>query len=205
MTDKPLILAIESAVAGGSISLLRGDYEITSWTGEGGVSRAEDLLPNIASLLERSRTDKQKLERLAVSTGPGSYTGIRIGIATALGLKNALGIPCNGLLVTEAMRVASSGEDFVTAIPMGRNDVCRHGLASEKPVLTTFSEFLEFIRSNPKTQIIAERSLYLRLTESTIPVELLVDAGSNLAHYVGLAASKIEDGEDLEPLFIKTA
>src|SRR5437762_2203656 len=130
MTDKPLILAIESAVVGGSISLLRGDTEIGGWTGEDGVSRAEDLLPNIASLLESSGTDKQVIDQLAVSTGPGSYTGIRIGIATALGLKTALNIPCIGLLATEAMRVISSRDNFVTAIPMGRNDVCRQGPAS---------------------------------------------------------------------------
>jgi tRNA threonylcarbamoyladenosine biosynthesis protein TsaB len=70
--SESMILAIESAVGGGSISLLRGSTEIAGWIGEGGVSRAEDLLPNISRLLHKAVVDKYDITKLAVSTGPGS-------------------------------------------------------------------------------------------------------------------------------------
>jgi universal bacterial protein YeaZ len=198
-----IILAIESAVAGGSISLFRGKTEIANWGGEGGVSRAEHLLPNIASLLENSGIGRKDLTQLAVSTGPGSYTGIRIGIATALGLKNALKIPCAGIIVTDAMRAAaSSGKNTVTAVPMGKNDVCRYPVSGES-VVTTYSEFLEFVRSNNEIQMVVEKSLYLRLIESQIAHDSLINAGANLAFYVGLAALKPNSHGNLEPLFVK--
>jgi len=207
--SEPIILAIESAVAGGSLSLMRGETEIASRIGDGGVSRAEDLLPNIVRLLEKSGVAKNQITKLAVSTGPGSYTGIRIGIATVLGLRNALKIPCVGVPVTAAMLAASlRGGKAVAAVPMGRNDVAYQEFETENayaaPRLTTFERFVKFARSNVKGEIIAEKSLYLRLRESDVAESSLANAGDNLAYYVGSAALK-ETGEDLEPLFVKAA
>jgi len=207
--SESMILAIESAVGGGSISLLRGSTEIAGWIGEGGVSRAEDLLPNISRLLHEAVVDKYDITKLAVSTGPGSYTGIRIGIATALGLRNGLNIPCTGVPVTEAMLVGSNREGSVTtAIPMGKNDVSyqEFSLANKStPKLMTFDKFLEFARSNIWAEIVAEPSLYARLHESNLNDTTLTRTGENLAYYVGLAASEAEASENLEPLFVKAA
>jgi len=207
---EPIILAIESAVAGGSLSLVQSGVGLNGWIGEGGVSRAEDLLPNIAYLLETSGVAKSEITKLAVSTGPGSYTGIRIGIATALGLKNGLNIPCVGVPVTEAMHLVSiRGGKVVTAIPMGKNDVAYQEFEDEGTMsvlrLTTFEEFLVFARSNVESEIIAESSLNARLRESGVDESALASTGDNLAYYVGLAASKIAASENLEPLFVKAA
>lgn len=207
---EPITLAIESAVAGGSLSIVRGGVEIAGWVGDGGVSRAEDLLPNISYLLETSGVKKDEITKVAVSTGPGSYTGIRIGIATALGLKTGLNIPCVGLPVTEAMRVVSfRGGNVVTAIPMGRNDVAYQEFGAERslsaPKLTIFKEFLKLVRSYEKYEIVAEPSLYTRLLESDIDASALASTGDNLAYYVGLGASKVEPSKILEPLFVKAA
>src|SRR5258708_18599521 len=84
-------LAIESAISGGSISLLKG-REIANWIGSSNVSKAEDLLANIDHLLAANDIALNEIDLITVSAGPGSFTGIRIGIATALGLKAGLGI-----------------------------------------------------------------------------------------------------------------
>lgn len=207
---EPVILAIESAVAGGSLSLLRGETPIAGRTDDGGVSRAEDLLPNIVRMLETAEIAKNDITKLAVSVGPGSYTGIRIGIATALGLKNSLQVPCAGVPVTEAMYGALLlGGDVVTAVPMGRNDVAYQefgaGKVHAKPSLMTFEAFLNFARSNVESRIITETTLYTRLRGSDVDGSALADAGDNLAFYVGLAALRSKPGEDLEPLFVKAA
>lgn len=210
-TSAPITLAIESSVAGGSISLLRGKTEIARSANEGLVSRAEELLLAISLLLERSGIGRGEISRLAVSTGPGSYTGIRIGIATALGLKNGLNIPCVGLSVMQAMTLAGSSEKSkITAIPMGRNDVCRQLFDPGNsdpggPTLSTFLKFVDFAKINRDTEFIVENSLYERILAEGQPPNSLLNAGSNLAYLIGLASINSDSGKIIEPIFVKAA
>jgi tRNA threonylcarbamoyladenosine biosynthesis protein TsaB len=67
------------------------------------------LLALIVELLERAGTDWSALERIAVGTGPGTFTGLRIGIATARALGQARGIPLVGISTLESLAVAALG------------------------------------------------------------------------------------------------
>lgn len=151
-----LILSIEAAVRGGSIALTEDDREVAIWHGTENVSRAEDLLSNISGMFDRTGLDKHKLQRIAVSNGPGSYTGIRIGLATALGLARALNVECVGVPLLPALaEQCRDGADCVVVIPIGRNELCwqkfdksslsdvpRTGLASD--LFENFPETGEF-------------------------------------------------------------
>lgn len=206
-----LVLAIESAVAGGSISLLDGETEVDFTIGPNNVSRAEDLLAEIAALLERNDISKSDISAIAVSTGPGSYTGIRIAISTALGLKNALNIPCFGIPVTVAMAAFEPERRVTTAVPMGRNDVCvQHFESISQPDelrITTNREFIESVMTS-SSKYILESSLFALLPASepeVRPKASLIDAGNNLARYVGLAALKGLAKQTMQPIFVKNA
>lgn len=63
----------------------------------------ELLLPHIEMLLQAAQVEKQQLRVVAVSLGPGSFTGLRIGLATAKALAYALGIPLIGVPTLEAL------------------------------------------------------------------------------------------------------
>jgi tRNA threonylcarbamoyladenosine biosynthesis protein TsaB len=63
------------------------------------------LLPLIAELLHRSGTSFDQLERIAVGIGPGTFTGLRIGIATARALGQSLEIPLVGVSTLESLAV----------------------------------------------------------------------------------------------------
>lgn len=67
-------------------------------SGHGGI-----LLPIIDRVLERTHTGRNEIGLIAVGTGPGSFTGLRIGIATAKGLAMALGCPMAGIPTLDAM------------------------------------------------------------------------------------------------------
>lgn len=56
-------------------------------------AHSAELLPTLAGLLERAESDWDEVTAIAVGVGPGTFTGLRIGIATARGLSQALGIP----------------------------------------------------------------------------------------------------------------
>lgn len=125
MAKEPTILAIESAIRGGSIALFQNGEIVDTWLGEGGVSRAEDLLWNIDRMLKIHGIAKNSLTQIVVSIGPGSFTGIRIGLATAMGLATALNIDLAKYSILQAM-VASqpNSQSLSTAVPVGRGVVC---------------------------------------------------------------------------------
>ena len=79
------ILAFDCAVGIGSVAVLNGDNILAS-SGDldGSPSRAEEILQLINGVLVGADTRQRDLSKIAVSVGPGSYSGIRIGLATAI-------------------------------------------------------------------------------------------------------------------------
>src|SRR5687768_4184610 len=120
-----IILAIECAVGSGSVAVMTGARVIESTSGkECRPSRAEEVLGIVEQLLKNADLRLREVQRIVVSAGPGSYSGIRIGLATGLGLKHSLGIAFAAIPLLEAM-AASSGvkTTLVTAVPVGKKDI----------------------------------------------------------------------------------
>ena len=78
-----IILSIETAIVGGSLSIVADGRQIAGWTSETDGLRAEQLMSRIDGLLRSTGLARTKLGAIAVSSGPGSFTGIRIGLAAA--------------------------------------------------------------------------------------------------------------------------
>jgi tRNA threonylcarbamoyl adenosine modification protein YeaZ len=116
------ILAIDSAttrvvVAAGTRS---GDLlEATDWPA--GYRHGETLLPAVSALLERLHLAPTSLAAIVVGTGPGAFTGLRVGIATAKGLAHALGVPLIGISTADALLTAEP-DDAVLLLPAGPAD-----------------------------------------------------------------------------------
>jgi tRNA threonylcarbamoyladenosine biosynthesis protein TsaB len=91
------ILGIESSSRRGSVALVEGERLIASLEHEQPNSHAERLLPMIEQLLAEAGWPKSSLDRLGVGVGPGSFTGLRAGIALAEGLSVGLDRPLWGV------------------------------------------------------------------------------------------------------------
>ena len=89
--SKRLLLAMETGIAGGSLSIWDENGEIDFWIGKEEVSKAEDVLQGIEILLKKNRIKTAQIESLAVTSDVGSTTGLKIGLATAQGLAKASG------------------------------------------------------------------------------------------------------------------
>jgi tRNA threonylcarbamoyl adenosine modification protein YeaZ len=99
-----LILAFDTATDVATSALV-DDGEIL---GER-TSRAVTVLEDIDALLRQAGMQTRHLDALAVGTGPGSFTGVRIGLATARGLALALGIPVAGVSTLDALEAGAPG------------------------------------------------------------------------------------------------
>lgn len=87
------LLAFETSTRRPSVALaLGGDAPRVRFL-DGGRSHARDLLPTVDALLTESGLEIGDVRALAAGIGPGSFTGLRVGVATLLGLERALGVP----------------------------------------------------------------------------------------------------------------
>lgn len=98
-----LILGIESTAKAASAALVRDGVLIGQYFQCSGLTHSATLLPMAESLLASTGTDKAELDAVAVARGPGSFTGVRIGVAAVKGLCWALEKPAIGVSTLEAM------------------------------------------------------------------------------------------------------
>ena len=95
--DALIILGIETASLVSSVALIDSDRLLAELTIETRKTHSEQLVPHLEKLLQLAEIDKEKLTGIAVSNGPGSFTGLRIGLATAKAMSYGLKIPIVGV------------------------------------------------------------------------------------------------------------
>ena len=81
-----LILALDSTATVGSVALCRDDRPLAHFTLKNGNTHSETLLPMVKALFDVTGTTVEDVDLFACSAGPGSFTGVRIGVATIKGL-----------------------------------------------------------------------------------------------------------------------
>jgi tRNA threonylcarbamoyl adenosine modification protein YeaZ len=134
------ILALDTATAVAMVALGDADGALlaeTSWTA--GNRHGEELLVRIERMLAEAGTGLPELGAIVVGTGPGAFTGLRVGLATAKGLAHGLGIPVVGVGTGVALLAALAGDGstqpgplalLLPAGPSGRIVVDPQGRAS---------------------------------------------------------------------------
>ena len=96
-----MILSIDSSAKTASAALTDGDRVIKSEFANTGLTHSETLLPMIKRVMQG--TDYSALDAIAITAGPGSFTGVRIGVATVKGLAFENDIPCVSVSTLEAV------------------------------------------------------------------------------------------------------
>jgi tRNA threonylcarbamoyl adenosine modification protein YeaZ len=93
---------------------------VSTWTA--GYRHGETLLPSIGRFLGEQNIRRSRLAGIVVGSGPGAFTGLRVGIATAKGIAHGLGIPLAGVSTAEALLAASRVDRPVLLLPAGPSD-----------------------------------------------------------------------------------
>ena len=127
------ILAIESSALTASVALAEDDMIIAEYTTNYKKTHSQTLMPMIEELCKMTETDINSIEAAAVCAGPGSFTGLRIGAASAKGLGLALDIPVIAVPTLEAMAYNYyASPDFIAPIMDARRDQVYTGVFTFK-------------------------------------------------------------------------
>jgi tRNA threonylcarbamoyladenosine biosynthesis protein TsaB len=154
-----MLLAIDSATACLSIALHDGASLIAEETLQAANQHNTLLAPAVARLMQQTGTDMGRLTAVAACTGPGSYTGLRIGIALAKGVAGGRSLPLVGVSAPEVLAAAqpfiSTRARLLVVLPAGRSRIItarfrgRRGrwAALDAPVNTTWEAALAAIET----------------------------------------------------------
>ena len=124
MSTEPVILAIETATRAGSVAIARGESILVSRLGDASASHSQDLIENIDAVLKEAGVELSTIDLLAAAIGPGSFTGLRIGLATVKSLAVSLDRRCVGVSTLAAVsHAAGAAERIVALLPAGRGEV----------------------------------------------------------------------------------
>ena len=97
------ILSLDSSADVGTVALCEDERLLAEMTVNTGNTHSESLFPTVEAVLKITGTDINDVDLFACSTGPGSFTGVRIGVATVKGIAYGKGKPCASVSTLEAL------------------------------------------------------------------------------------------------------
>lgn len=214
-----LILALEASAKAASVALMEGDKLIAQYSQNCGLTHSTTLLPMVEDMLKNIGKAIADVDLIAVSHGPGSFTGIRIGVSTVKGLAWAAEKKCTGVSTLEAMAwhgVSVGG--LICPVMDARRSQVYNALfeidGGEPKRLTedraiSLEELSEELASNDWEPLLigdGAELTYKYLTEKGIACRI---APQNLLYQsawgVGMAAQRHEPGtaDDLLPVYLR--
>jgi tRNA threonylcarbamoyladenosine biosynthesis protein TsaB len=143
------VIAIDTSGRKGSVALCRvraDTLEVLQTASLDGGSYSAKLMPAIASLIEQNLLDKNAVEAFVVVSGPGSFTGLRVGLATVKGLCEGLRKPLVMVSMLEAIAITHglAGQIATAVLDAGRGEVYigKYRISSSGDGATLLSEHL---------------------------------------------------------------
>jgi tRNA threonylcarbamoyladenosine biosynthesis protein TsaB len=187
-----LVLAFDTATEVAASALLDGSEVLGERT-----SRAVTVLEDVDALLRQAGARPGDLEGIAVGTGPGSFTGVRIGLATARGLSLALDVGVAGVSTLDALAAGAPGA--LPVIDARRREIFVGGSA---PQVLAPSE-LEF---EPGTICVGDGALRYRETLEAAGAEIPPDNDERhvpRARFHAVLAHAFGPAELVEPIYLR--
>jgi tRNA threonylcarbamoyladenosine biosynthesis protein TsaB len=226
-----LILAADTSGKHGSIGLVRCEtgesHTIEAVPLEGGTFSAQ-LIPQIAGLLSRHNLSKLDIDAFAVVCGPGSFTGLRVGLAAIKALAEILRKPIATVSLLELIafpvnsELKASGKDrgdeVLTALDAGRQEVFagEYRIGSELPLclkesLLTIDELADRAKQRSNSLLTADENLIQSLSRAGLPASAIIQVQRpNASTIAQLGYRKILAGltvapEKLDATYIRRA
>ena len=193
-----LTLALDSAADGISVAVLNGKDVLAQDAAQMARGQGEALIPMIQAVVQKTGLQMNNLDQIAVSVGPGSFTGVRIGLATARAIAMALDKPVWGVSTLAAAACGVAGK--VLAVSDTKRDdfytqLFQDGQEVEPPCIRTLEEIA-------KLMPIAVTGSGAMVLTAHLPCTV-IDTGLTPAVAVGLCALTRHLAP--EPLYLRDA
>lgn len=184
-----LIVAIDTSQPNGSVTLAEGANDaldvLETVAVEGGTFSAQ-LIPRIARLLQGYGKQPEDIDGICAAVGPGSFTGLRIGLAAVKGLAEVLGKPIVGVSMLEALAGMSAEEGHLLAVMDARRSEFYVGhyersggsLRRVSERLCSEAEFAELAKATRATVVTAEEKILELASEAGVKAFLVSRPGS---------------------------
>lgn len=193
-----LLLAIDTSGRQGGISLARGESQIeiiASTSIQGGTFSAE-LIPQIAELLARHAYMAKQLEGLVGVTGPGSFTGLRVGLTAVKGLAEVLKIPIATVTSLEVLLAAAGAKGNAMAVlDAGRGEVyaALQNQGQREELLLSVSDAAGLAQSRKLRVVAAEAGTASKFSMA----DVIEYSSSEVAAHLGLGKLRAGDTWDV--------
>ncbi len=173
-----------------------------------GLTHSETLMPILKDLLDKNSIKLKDFGLIVVDVGPGSFTGIRIGVATAKAFSDSLAIPCIGISSLEVLAYQIKSSSIICSTIDCKNDNCYFALYKldnnkytilEKPCAKTKQEVLDLLEAkypNQDIKFVGDGISYSS-ENNYLSVENLNLAGFNKFNLNNF------NGEEILPLYLK--
>lgn len=194
------ILAVDTATEACSAALLVGDKLFSRWE-EAPRDHTRKILPMVQAVLEDAGISLSDLDAIAFGRGPGSFTGVRIGIGVAQGLAFGAGVPLIGISTLAAMAQGAyrldGAEQVLTAIDARMNEVYfgRYALIDGRMQLVE-----DEVVSDPAALVDVRGKLAGRVTCVGTGFETYGEILSGLADELAVSQVRFPAAEDMLPL-----
>jgi tRNA threonylcarbamoyladenosine biosynthesis protein TsaB len=217
-----LILCIETSTTVCSVALFKQNQLVACREINNGYTHAENLHVFIKEVLNESKISPKEINAIAVGKGPGSYTGLRIGVSAAKGMAYALNIPLismNSLRnLVEGVKAEINDENCVVApmldarrmeVYMGIFEKCGSELEATSSFIISDSSLNEKFSSFNKVYLFGDGAEKCRPFLSTFPqLEIIpnkMPSANNMGNYCvnALNENNTEDTAYFEPFYLK--
>jgi len=200
-----LVLGLDTCLASCSVAVLDSERMLASRREVMARGQQERLAPMAREVMAEAGLAFDRLERIAVTVGPGSFTGLRVGIAFAKGLALALGVPTAGIGTLEALAAEAQGLVF-PAIDARRGQLYLQGFDDGRAMMapdaltveTAMARIAEISNGRPLTLVGSGAPLLADLTPSAT---LLAAEGADARHVARLATNR--PPAPLKPLYLR--
>jgi len=208
------LAAIDTSTALGSVALFEDGVLLAEDAHRVSNAHGESLLPLMSALFEKTRWTARDVTRWAVGVGPGSFTGIRIAVATAKGIVLATGAELVGVTSLDALAFGLTGGLVVSLIGAGKGELFVQATRGEATVLAPthlraqdVAARLAEVSSGEQITVAGEAASEVDWSVLGGRVELVAQPPHDLPHAsaVGRIAHRrpAGDADGLEPVYVR--
>ena len=210
------ILSIDTSSSNCATALLEEDKLIDENSLNNGLTHSENLMPLIDELLRRNNTKLKDIDLISVSVGPGSFTGIRIGIATIKAMAEVHNIKVAGVTSLETLaRIDESEKNKICLIDARNNQVYFGAFDSEYNLLEEYkaddiNNLIDIMKKYENAVLIGNGAvLHKELLEENIKGSVILEDCLQTAENTGKIGYKkflnenLENADTIMPLYLR--